>query len=361
MIIDVHGHITSPAMLKRFPIPPSLVDIEGMLEKKAAAGIDLTIVGTPVGAGSMIRLDGHDNYAQTSDELRAYNEWIAETVAAHPGRLKAYAYTNPFGGERMLSDAAATVREGEFVGVIANTSVRGEYLDSERADDFFAMISELGVPVFLHPPAEPVGSASLRDFRLVEQVGRYCDAMLGLAALIFGGRFEQYPDLEVVAATSAGALALVIDRLDTAYAPRHWEQAGGRPPGAPGGPPAGVPGGPPHGMPGGPPPGTAGGPPPGVPDRRPPALRYQNRISKPPSAYLRNIYVDTTAASPANQVANLEAFGADRMMFGTDSPPLDTPFAEAIDAVRRLPVGAADHDAILGGNAARLFKLDGAR
>ena len=187
MIVDIHGHITSPELRKRYPIPPSLVDVDGMIEKKAAAGIDLTIVGTPVGAGTMIRLDGHDNYAQTSDQLKAYNEWIAETVAAHREHLRAYAYTNPFGGERMLADAATTVRDGGFVGIIANTSVRGAYLDDERADDFFAMVDDLDVPVFLHPPAEPVGSASLRDFRLVEQIGRYCDATLGLAALIFGG------------------------------------------------------------------------------------------------------------------------------------------------------------------------------
>jgi aminocarboxymuconate-semialdehyde decarboxylase len=329
MIIDIHGHITSPEMLKRYPIPPSLVDIEGMLEKKAEAGIDLTIVGTPVGAGSMIPLPGHDNYAQTSDQLKSYNEWIAQTVAAHPGRLKAYAYTNPFGGEQMLSDAAATARDGGFVGLIVNTSVRGEYLDSERADDFFAMVSELDLPVFLHPPAEPVGSASLRDFRLVEQVGRYCDATLGVAALIFGGRFEHYPDLEVVAATSGGALALVIDRLDTAYAPAHWERGPGRLPGAP--------------------------------DRRPPAIRYENRITRPPSTYLRRVYVDTTNGNVPNQIANLAAFGADRMMFGTDSPPLDTPFAEAIDVVRRLPITEDEQAKILAGNAARLFKLDDGR
>jgi hypothetical protein len=46
-----------------------------------------------------------------------------------------------------------------FVGLMVNTSVRGEYLDSPRADDFFAMASELDVPILLHPPAEPVGSA----------------------------------------------------------------------------------------------------------------------------------------------------------------------------------------------------------
>ena len=49
------------------------------------------------------------------------------------------------------------MREGGFVGLIVNSSVQGRYLDSEEADDFFEMAAELGVPVFLHPGAEPVG------------------------------------------------------------------------------------------------------------------------------------------------------------------------------------------------------------
>ena len=53
MIIDVHGHVTHPELFKRFPMPPALLDIEGMLERKAALGIELTIVGSPVGYGTM--------------------------------------------------------------------------------------------------------------------------------------------------------------------------------------------------------------------------------------------------------------------------------------------------------------------
>ena len=117
-----------------------------------------------------------------------------------------------------------------------NTSVKGEYLDSERADPFFEMASELGKPIFLHPPAEPVGSDSLDDFRLVEQVGRFMDVTVGLAALVFGGRLEQYPDLQFIAATAGGAISLLAARLDAAYKPRHWGRpraglrgVGGRP------------------------------------------------------------------------------------------------------------------------------------
>ena len=70
MIVDVHGHVTHPELFKRFPMPPALADIEGMLEQKAQLGIELTIVGSPVGFGTMMPVPGLDNYAQPIDQLK---------------------------------------------------------------------------------------------------------------------------------------------------------------------------------------------------------------------------------------------------------------------------------------------------
>lgn len=329
VIVDVHGHITHPELFKKYPMPPALADIEGMLDRKSEAGIGLTVVGSPVGFGTMTRMPGLDNYAQPLDQLKSFHEWLAETVAKHSPRLAAYAYTNPLGGDALLDQTAQTVRDGGFVGLIVNTSVKGEYLDSERADPFFEMASELGVPVFLHPPAEPVGSDSLADFRLVEQVGRFMDVTVGLAALVFAGRLEQYPDLDFIAATAGGAIALLAARLDQAYQPRHW---GGKPGGGP----------------------PAGGPPAGGP---PPMMSFENKISEPPSTFLRNVYVDTATSSLPNHLANLELMGADHLLFGTDSPPLATPLEDAIAMVEKLPVPEQERGQILEGNARRLLSL----
>ncbi len=345
MIVDVHGHITHPELFKRYPMPPALADIEGMLDRKSQAGIGLTIVGSPVGFGTMSKR-GHDNYAQSADELKSFHEWLAETVREHAPRLAAYAYTNPFGDDALLDQTAQTVKDGGFVGLIVNTSVHGEYLDSPRADQFFEMAAELGKPIFLHPPAEPVGSGSIEDFRLVEQVGRFMDVTAGLATLVFSGRLERHPDLEIIAATAGGAISLLAGRMDQAYQPRHWGAGG--PPG--GGPPSGGPpgGGPPGGGPG------AGGPPAGPP----PMAQYTNKITQPPSTYLRRVYVDTANySSVPNHLANLELMGADRMLFGTDSPPLATPLQDAIAMVDGLPISAAEKQGILEGNARRLFGL----
>ena len=326
-IVDAHGHITHPELLKRYPMPPVLGDIEGMLDRKSEAGIDVTVVGSPVGFGTMSKR-GHDNYAQPMDELKEFHDWLAETVRKYSPRLAAYAYTNPFGSEELLDYTAQTVRDGGFVGLIVNTSVKGEYLDSKRADPFFEMANEVGKPIFLHPPAEPVGSDSLADFRLVEQVGRFMDVTVGLAALVFGGRLEQYPDLRFVAATAGGAISLLAGRLDSAYAPRHW-----------GGPPKG-----------------GDGPPSG----RPPMAQFENKISEPPSKFLASVYVDTANSSVPNHLANLELMGADHLLFGSDSPPLSTPLPAAIATVENLPISDQEKRQILEGNARRLFGLDSA-
>jgi predicted TIM-barrel fold metal-dependent hydrolase len=312
MIVDVHGHVTHPELFKRFPMPAALADIEGMLEQKAAAGIELTIVGSPVGYGTMMPVPGFDAFSQPLDQLQAFHEWLAETVRQFAPRLAAYAFTNPFGGDELLEQTARTVRDGGFVGLIVNTSVQGRYLDSDGADDFFAMVSELDVPIFLHPPAEPVGASSFDDFRLVEQVGRFLDVTSGLAALVFGGRLARDPELKIVAATAGGAIGLLAGRLDQASKAR------------PGGPPG-------------------------------PAA--ETTISEPPSVYLRQVYVDTANSSLPNQLANLELMGPQRLLFGTDSPPLATPLHQAIELVRRLPISEDEQEDVLHRNAERLFKL----
>ncbi len=314
MIIDVHGHVTHPELFKRFPMPPALADIDGMLEQKAEHGIDLTIVGSPVGFGTMVPVPGLDNYAQPLDQLKSFHAWLTDTVEAHSGRLAAYAYTNPFGGSELLEQTAATVARDGFVGLIVNSSVEGRYLDAEEADEFFEMAAELDVPIFLHPGAEPVGSEAVRDFRLVEQVSRFFDVAISLATLALSGRLEQYPDLKLIAATTGGAISLVQNRLDAAQRGR---------PAAPG------------------------------------VVRVE--LTRNPSDYLRQVYVDTANGNRQSQLANLELMGAERMLFGTDSPPLATPLDTAISMVTDLPISEDAQKSILKDNAMELFGLGGAR
>jgi aminocarboxymuconate-semialdehyde decarboxylase len=321
MTVDIHGHVTSPELFRRLPMPPSLADIDGMIERKAALGITTTVVGSPVGAGTMVPVPGLDNYDQPADKLEAFHDWVAETVRAHPGSLKAYAYVNPYGGDGLLSLAARRLEQDEFVGLVANTSVRGRFLDQPGADGFFALAAERRVPVLLHPPAEPVGSGAVRHLGLVEHVARPADITLGVAAILFAGWLEKYPSLRLVVSNAGGALPLLREKLELARR---------RPPG---GPPGGAP--------------LEGGP---------PGARTADRALTA-DELLGRLYVDTATPSPLALAGALETFGPGRMLFGTDSPPLATPLEQALAQVHALPLPAEDTERVLAGNARELFDL----
>lgn len=309
MIVDVHAHLSPPDSARRFPMPPALTDVDAMLAARAEAGIDLTIIGSPVGAGAMMRVPGMDNYAQPPDRLRAFHGWKRSLVARFPDRLRAYVYVNPLGTEEELQAAGETLDDDAFVGFIVNSSVRGRYLDDPRADGFFALAAERGVPVLVHAPAEPVGADVVLDLRFVEQVSRFGDVATGLAMIAFAGWLEKYPGLTIIGATGGGAIAALPEKLDLAAIPR------------PGGPPG------------------------------------DSAVARAPGKDLRGLYVDTAVPSPALLEMNTRVLGPSRMLLGTDSPPVPVPPALAVAAVRALPISEGEREAVLGGNAARIFGL----
>ena len=52
---------------------------------------------------------------------------------------------------------------------------------------------------------------------------------------------------------------------------------------------------------------------------RPPAEGVTRaELTRSPSEYLRNVYVDTANQNRASQLANVELMGPERMLFGTD-------------------------------------------
>ncbi|MFI1865162.1 amidohydrolase family protein [Streptomyces jumonjinensis] len=345
MIIDIHGHLSPPEAARRFPMPPALTDVDGMLAARAQAGIDLTVIGSPVGAGAMARVPGVDNYRQPRDRLRAFHAWMSGLIRTFPDQLRGYVYANPFGDDDHLEGVRETLADPAFVGLITTSSVHGELLGSPRADAFFALAAEAEAPVLVHAPAEPIGTERVESHGFVEQIGRFHDVSMGMAMIAFAGWLDKYPGLRLIGATGGGALALLPERLQTAARPRHW---GSGPPGPGAGPgPGPGPAGRSGSVPGGPP--ASAGPPVPAPPAVPPAAD--------PSTALRRMYVDTSTFSPAHLGLNAEVLGPERMLFGTDSPPMSVPLEEFIRMIEKLPVDKASQQLILGGNAEAVFDL----
>jgi aminocarboxymuconate-semialdehyde decarboxylase len=143
-------------------------------------------------------------------------------------------------------------------------------------------------------------------------VVRPCDVTAGIAAVVSAGWLERHPRLRLIAAGGGGGLAHLPEKLDVAMRPWAGQEVAG-----------------PHESPG----------------------------TARPSDSLKRIFVDTSFPSVAQIRANLATFTADRMLFGTDAPPLMDQIQPITEVLFAEITDADALDRIARRNAASLFRL----
>jgi aminocarboxymuconate-semialdehyde decarboxylase len=81
-------------------------------------------------------------------------------------------------------------------------------------------------------------------------------------------------------------------------------------------------------------------------------------IKHPPSHYLKLMYFDSASYwAPAAEMC-LKCVGADHLLFGTDSPPMIPLKMHGLKMMDEIGMKPAERDKVMGGNAARLLKLN---
>jgi aminocarboxymuconate-semialdehyde decarboxylase len=238
--------------------------------------------------------------ARQVEIARMMNDATAAIVRAHPDRFAGL-------GSLPLADVAASLAELERIvgelglhGVMIGSNIGGVPVNDPRFEPVWARLDALRLPVFEHPMFPP--DIRKEEFELPLRLGFIFDTTTAAARLIYSGIFERYPNFPYIMAHTGGALLTVLERLDNGYRL--------------------------------------------FPDCR-------RHITKLPSEYAKRLYYDTASFfGPALMMAH-GIVGADHILWGTDEPLLeyDTTIVDA------LPISAADKGKILGGNAARLFRL----
>ena len=237
---------------------------------------------------------------------RMQNDHLAELVGKHPDRFSGLA-TVP------LQDVDAAVAELDFAvgelglsGVEICTNVNGLDLDDRRFRPFFARAAELGVVVLIHPHGFTAGERFM-DYYLTNVIGNPLESTIATTRLIHGGVLEEFPALALCVVHGGGYLPFYSSRMDHA-----WRE---RPEGR-------------HRIP-----------------------------ERPPSSYLRQVFVDCLVYDPAHLAFLVEQMGSDRVVVGTDYP-YDMGFYDPVGLVEATP-GLTDDDrrSIPGGTAATLLGL----
>ena len=303
MIIDCHAHLM-PQSWFHPNSPKSIFDLDGLFREQDESGVTITVFGnnwirSPEGADAL-------------QIVKEFNEHAAELTAKHPKRLLGLACSVPFDDDKILRETERAIKDYKLKGIMINSSVNGEYLDSPRAIPFFELVTKLRVPLFIHPPKFTIGNRKMEIFRLPEMLGRPFDTTLSLTRFIFTGGFERFPDLKMVCAHVGGALPMLPGRYGFGYELRKDMSFG-----------------------------------PWEPDV----------MTRPPASYIRQLYFDTVCYhTPAVQCA-VDTVGAEHVVFGSDSPPVPIPLKRAVETVQKLAISGEDKQKILGGNAAKLLGL----
>lgn len=285
-------------------MPADMFDVEGLLERQEQAGISATVVSDPhIWYGD---LDPSD-----ISRTREYNDFVAELARAHPGRLAALGTVTPWRGDEHVREAERALTELGLPGLALPTSDDGRYLDSVP-DAFWELVTGLDAPLFVHPGGTVVGQELMTMYRLGEVCGRPLDTTLTLARFVLTGTFERHPALRLLCAHAGGAICTIADRLDFGHELRAY---------APLGPWGDV------------------------------------ELAEPPSAHVSRLYLDTVTYGTAALRPALDRVGPARLVFGSDRPPVPFPLERSLGYVRALGLEAEAEDAVLGGNAERLFAL----
>ena len=307
MLIDWHTHIHSPQnQAKPYWRGRCPMTLENVLAAHELAGLDKSVISN---SGHFLR------FCKTVEEtvagLEDCNRYLAKCRDLYPDKLVAMATAVPGGGEECLREVERAVCEDDCRAVIISSSHHGCYPDADEARPFFKLVTDLDVPVFIHPGDST--TATTADYRLASSVSRPADNCLALARLIVRGIFEAFPSLKLVGSHLGGGLCEVIGRMDYAYNLKDFAFFLGP---------------------------------------------YEPVLIKhPPSHYLRMMYFDSASYTPLAAQMCLKTVGAEHFLFGTDAPPLTPLKREGLEMMDRIGMTGEEREKVMGGNAARLLKL----
>ena len=235
---------------------------------------------------------------------RIQHERFAEVVSQYPDRFAAVAnipMAHPDIAVEVMEEAK---RDFGFNGFEMNADVLGADLDDRKYDKIWEKAVELDMTAIMHPQGFTHGQR-MDDYYLVNVVCMPLASTVAVSRMILGGVWERNPDFKMVVVHGGGYLPFYFARTDHAFSVR-------------------------------------------------PELRHH--ITQKPSEYLHKLHFDTTVFEPGMVEYLIDEFGDEHVLLGTDYP-FDMGPTDPLAFLAQVKMNETSRERILGGNAARLFKI----
>jgi aminocarboxymuconate-semialdehyde decarboxylase len=256
---------------------------------------------------------------------RLANDGLAELVRKHRDRFAGFIAALPMNDpEGLLRETKRAIHELGAVGVQVYTNVLGRPLTDPATAPLFDLMAELDLPIWLHPARganfpDYVGERK-SHYEIWWTFGWPYETSVAMAHIVFAGLFDKHPKLKIITHHMGGMIPYFEGRVGPG-----WDQLGSR-----------------------------------TSDEDYRALL--KRLKKRPLDYFRMFYADTALFGAFEAtVCGLKFFGADRVLFASDSP-FDPEKGSAyirwtIEIIDRLDITAEQRHAIYEGNIRRLCRL----
>lgn len=243
----------------------------------------------------------------------SFNDQLADAIRKHPDRFAGLAAIAPQDPSAAAKELERAVKSLRLKGAIVNSHTRGEYLDEPKFWEIFEAAETLGVPIYLHPNTpSPRMVGPFLDRGLDGAVfGFAVETSLHILRIVFGGVFDRFPKLRIVAGHLGEGLPYWLFRIDFMH------------------------------------------------QRLTSNNRYTNvpKLQKKPSEYLKeNFYVTTSGMAWQPPILYAQSvLGVDRVLYAMDYPYQFVP--DEVKVTDDLPISDADKKKLYQTNAERVFAL----
>lgn len=236
------------------------------------------------------------------------NDFLAEQIAQKPDRYGGFAHLPMQDPKQAADELERSVRELGMQGAMINGQTGGTYLDDDRYAPFWERVSDLAVPIYIHPnnPPERVHMYHDHDELWGPVWSWTVETATHALRLVFAGTFDRYPGARLVLGHLGETLPYLLWRLDS-----RWDLSN----------------------------------------------RGTMTLDQAPSAYFqKNIWVTTSGmCADAPLRCALDMLGGDRVLFSADYP-----FESAEEAgnwIENAPLSDEERRAVCHENARTLMQL----
>lgn len=241
----------------------AITDFDDRMAVLDAMGIDIQVVAPP---------PPQCYYASPLEACvtasRMVNDGIAAFVERQPDRLAGLGTVPLSDTDEAVAELKRCMTDLRFKGVEVLTNVNGEELASPRLAPFWQAAQDLGALVMIHPNGFTHGER-FADYYFSNIIGNPLETTIALHQLIFSGTLERLPNLKILAVHGGGYLPAYSGRIDHAWGARKDCHAD---------------------------------------------------LPKPPTEYLRKVYLDSVVFTPHQLEYLVKLYGPDHIVMGTDYP-----------------------------------------